>query len=274
MNLKQINPPFQQYKRTFSTLGSSKGGIKIGSADRIGPHNLDVISLIVGSLLGGNTFLEKRRIGFAIRIIFVKCNNNVAFLMWFHMFLAKRGYCNPNKPKLSKIIAKGNKVLFSYCISSYSFSSFYWLFKMFYRDNIKIIPRNLGNYLTPLALAIWFLEVPIGPYGLGNKAKLATEFHVSREDFKYLSKIFKKYNIDTIIQSKGGNLGGTLYIKTSSISTFSKIVKPNILPSLYYKLNGHHVKLSLPGSSGLHFSSLSSSLKLRENSPKIEIFFN
>lgn len=274
MNLKQINPPFQQYKRTFSTLGSSKGGIKIGSADRIGPHNLDVISLIVGSLLGGNTFLEKRRIGFSIRIIFVKCNNNVAFLMWFHMFLAKRGYCNPNKPKLSKIIAKGNKVLFSYCISSYSFSSFYWLFKMFYRDNIKIIPRNLGNYLTPLALAIWFLEVPIGPYGLGNKAKLATEFHVSREDLKYLSKILKKYNIDTIIQSKGGNLGGTLYIKTSSISTFSKIVKPNILPSLYYKLNGHHVKLSLPGSSGLHFSSLSSSLKLRENSPKIEFFFS
>jgi hypothetical protein len=29
---------------------------------------------------------------------------------------------------------------------------------MFYKDNIKIIPRNLGDYLTPLALAIWFLN--------------------------------------------------------------------------------------------------------------------
>jgi hypothetical protein len=95
---------------------------KLKPAERIGPHDLDVISLIVGSLLG-NTYLEKRKTGLAIRIIFVKCNNNVEFLMWFHLFLAKRGYCNLNKPKLSKIITKGNKVLFSYCISSYSFSS-------------------------------------------------------------------------------------------------------------------------------------------------------
>jgi hypothetical protein len=42
------------------------------------------------------------------------------------------------------------------------------------------------------------------------------------------------------------------------LSTFSKIVKLHILPSLHYKLNEHHVKLSLPGTSGLHFSSLPS----------------
>lgn len=220
----------------------------------------------MGSLLG-NTYLEKRKTGLAVRIIFVKYHNNVEFLMWFHLFLAKRGYCNLNKPRLSKIITKGNIVLFGYCISSYSFSSLNWLFEMFYKDNIKIIPRNLDNFLTPLALVIWFLNE--GHPGLGKKAKLTTKFHVSREDLKYLSIILQnKYNLDTVIKSKSRNLGGTLYIKNSS-STFSKIVKSHMLPSLHYKLNEHSVKLSLPGTSG-HFFSLLSSPKLRVYSAKRE----
>jgi hypothetical protein len=72
-------------KITFSTLVSSKGGIKIGSADIIGPHNLvagEVISLIVGSLLG-NSYLEKRENNrFAgTRITFVQVSDNVEYLM-------------------------------------------------------------------------------------------------------------------------------------------------------------------------------------------------
>lgn len=96
---------------------------KLKSEQRIGPHSLDVISLIVGSMLG-NTHLEKRKIGLGTRIIFEQCNNSVEYLMWFHKFLATRGYCNPNKPKLTKIIAKNNKVLFMYRINSYTLSSF------------------------------------------------------------------------------------------------------------------------------------------------------
>ena len=234
---------------------------KLKSKERIGPHNLDVISLIVGSLLT-NTYLEKRKNGLAIRITFVKCSNNVEFLMGFHLFLSKRGYCNYKEPKLSRIITKGNKVLFLYSINSYSFSSLVWLFDMFYRNNIKIIPSNLDKYLTPLALATWFLS----DVGLHKKAKTPTIFHVSIEDLKYLSFILKnKYYIDTVTDSKTGSL----YIKYSSLSTFSKIVKPHILPSLYYKLKGPVVKLSLHGTSGLHISStLHPSLKLAEYSIK------
>lgn len=38
--------------------------------------------------------------------------------------LAKAGYSSNKKPKLYKLIGKGNKVLFFYCLKSYSFSSF------------------------------------------------------------------------------------------------------------------------------------------------------
>jgi hypothetical protein len=72
----------------------------------------------------GNTHLEKIKIGLGTRIIFEQYNNSVEYLMWFHKFLAARGYCSPNKPKLAKIIAKKNKVLYTYRINSYTFSSF------------------------------------------------------------------------------------------------------------------------------------------------------
>ena len=37
----------------------------------------------------------------------------------------------------------------------------------------------------------------------------------------------------------GKNKGETLYISSQSFSTFSKIVKPYILPTLYYKLENY-----------------------------------
>ena len=223
---------------------------KLKSSQRIGPHNLDVISLIIGSLLS-NSYLEKR--GNSVRIIFVKYSNNVEYLMWFYSVLSTVGYCNKEKPKLFKLIGKYNKVLFIYSFKSYSFSSLIWLYDMFYADNMKIIPRNLDKYLTPLALATLFLS-SIWLVGI-KKPKLPITL-VLVEDLEYLSLILVKfYNIKTIINN---NLNGnkypsaSLYINNASVYTFSKIVKPHMLCSQYHLLNKPNLKLTLPGSHGVH----------------------
>ena len=65
---------------------------------KIGPHNIDVISIIIGSTLG-DTHLEKRSNGVGTRLKFVQSHKNVEYLMWFHKFYSDRGYCNPNTPK-------------------------------------------------------------------------------------------------------------------------------------------------------------------------------
>lgn len=96
---------------------------KISSLKRIGPHNIDILSIIVGSALG-DTHLEKRKRGIGTRVIFEQSNKNVEYLMWFHKYLADRGYCNPQKPKLQKRIRKNNEITFHYRINSYTFFSF------------------------------------------------------------------------------------------------------------------------------------------------------
>ena len=101
-------------------------------------------------------------------------------------------------------------------------------------------------------MATWFSS----ENELGRKANLVNKYYVSVENMKYLSLILKnKYNIETKIKIKNvhnsitnncGVTGGYLLIKNSSIHTFTKIVKPFILPSMHYKLHKPLVKLNIP----------------------------
>jgi len=74
---------------------------------------------------------------------------------------------------------------------------------------------------------------------LGKGAKIATK-GFSLDDLKFLCQLLKvKYNLDVSIHSPGGNKGNTLYIKSTSMMAFTLIIKPHVLPSMYYKL-GHY----------------------------------
>ena len=219
--------------RTFFT-GTGTG--KMVSYDRIGAHNIDIISIIVGSVLG-DSHLEKR---LGTRIIFEQSNKNVEYLMWFHSYLSSRGYCNPKKPKLHKRIKKNGEIFFHYRINTYTFSSFNWIHEMFYTlqegKYVKIIPSNIENYLTPLALAIWFSD---DGSKLGKGAKISTNCFKPNEILHICDILYKKYNITCSLNSGGVNKGHTLYIWTKSMPTFSKLIKPLMLPSLHYKLGDY-----------------------------------
>lgn len=203
------------------------------SLKRIGPHSEEIISIIIGSVLG-DSHLEKRKEGVGTRIHFEQCSNNVEYLMWFHKYIAERGYCSTAKPKLHKRIRKEGKIFYHYRINSYTFSSLNWIHEMFYKDGVKIIPQDIEKYLTPLALAIWYMDDG-SVSGLG--AKIATNCFKEEELKEMCKKLKIKYNLNTSIQSGGVKKGYVLYIKKDSMETLSKIIKEYMVKSLHYKLN-------------------------------------
>ena len=73
--------------------------IKIYSKKKIGPHNLDTLAFLFGSLLG-DSHAEVRSKNNSVRFTLQQENSNVEYLMWFHKYLSQRGYCNPKKPIL------------------------------------------------------------------------------------------------------------------------------------------------------------------------------
>lgn len=97
---------------------------------------------------------------------------------------------------------------------------------MFYEGltNIKTIPRNHGYYLTPLALAVWFLGHGLK---LDKGAKISIPFRVSKDDLEYLREILKtRYSLDTTILSESRTKGAILYINSSSMTVVYKIINP------------------------------------------------
>jgi hypothetical protein len=202
----------------------------------IGPHNIDIISLIIGSTLG-DSHLEKRKKGVGTRIIFEQASLNMEYLFWYHEYLSSRGYCSSSKPILKERITEKGTKYYQYRVNSYTFHSFNWIHEMFYKlvDNkyVKFVPLNIEKYLSPFALAIWFMddgsEVDTG-------VRLAT-YCFTFEEVKFLCKVLeKKYKIIATAAKSGKSKGYFIYIDYNSIELFSNIIKPYLHHSLVYKL--------------------------------------
>ena len=197
--------------------------------------------LIIGSLLG-NSYMKKNKLDNSIIITFVKCSNNMEYLILFHKLLKKFGVLDPKKKlKLKKIISKNNKVLFKYSLDSYNLYNMDWLYKIFYKNNKKIVPtkKNLDKLLTPLSLSVWYLDII--PKELKPEI---SRFDIKNKDLENISYVFKnKYNIETTIILEKDIIA--IYIKNTSKNIFIELIKPIILPSLEYKLKSLHNKFNL-----------------------------
>jgi len=217
-----------------STINKCSFHTHIRSKNRIGPHNIDIISVIIGSLLGhGNG--EKRNLN-GVRIRYRQSIINEEYIFWLYRFFNQRGYCSNLRPhyynRISKI--KGiSKNYQGYEFNLYTFTSFEWIYKMFYKKGKKRIHPNIGNYLTPLALAIWISD---DGCWTGYGVRIATNCFTLKE-VKLLIYILKKiYNLNTTIQKIYIKDKYSIYIKKESISDLRKIVSPFMHESMKYKL--------------------------------------
>ena len=221
-------------------------------------NNQDNLSLIVGSLLG-NSYLEKDKKG--VRMVFIKCSGNIEYLVKFYNSLIKLGYCKSKKPVLNKIISKKNKIIYYWKAETFYSTQFEWFYKIFYKCNIKTIPLNIKEYLTPLSLSVWYLDNTGKLYISNNQC-----FNLNNKNLDYIVQIFKDiYNIDIYykLESKGKV---AFYVENQSLNNFSRIIKPYIPCSLQSKLNNSHNKLTMW--SNLRLSSSKSINSLMQNNIK------
>jgi hypothetical protein len=74
---------------------------------------------------------------------------------------------------------------------------------------------------------------------LGKGARIATNCF-TLEEVNFLCKVLKsKYNIIATSNKCGKNKSHIIYIHGNSMKLFTNIIKPYLLPSLYYKLGSN-----------------------------------
>jgi len=128
---------------------------KVKAKNRIGPHNIDTLSIILGSLLG-NGKMQKLVEG---SMLVVRVTNK-EYALWLYRFFYNRGYTSNLQPRQNTrtILSTEGTEYYGYEFNTFTFRSFNWIHRMFYNNGRKVIPGNIYEYLTPLALAVWIMD--------------------------------------------------------------------------------------------------------------------
>lgn len=206
---------------------------KVNASNRIGPHNEDVISVLVGSLLGD--CYGSRRTVEGTRFCFRQSIVHKEYLFWLYDFFHTRGYCSNLKPrKYTRILkVQNNKEHFGYEFNTFTFRSFNWIHDMFYRKGKKVIRPELENYLTPLALAVWVMD----DGGFAKPGVRISTYNFSLDETKFLVSLLKKlYGLECTTQIKKNGVQSAIYIKKESVPKLIKIVLPYMHDSMHHKL--------------------------------------
>ena len=105
--------------------------------------------------------------------------------------------------------------------------------KIFYPESKKIIPKNLGKYLTPIALAVWYMDD--GYYYLRDKCSYLYLGNVTKKEAEIVNQIFiKKFDFLTRVKQK--KKGYVIYFPPKEVHKLKQIIKGYIISYFNYKL--------------------------------------
>lgn len=216
---------------------------RIHYKDRIGPHNIDIISFLVGCLLGDAHAYKSGTIGTRFR--FSQSIRHKDYIFFLYKFLFDRGYSSYKGPQLyQRTLIKTNgtkKTYYGHEFSTFTFSSLDWLYDLFYINKIKIISPELEHYFTPMSLA--YLIMDDGCWLPSSKSIKISTNCFTREEVDLLRSILEsKFGLQTtkqLLSKKEGNSPKdkyTIYVKVASFPKLIKLVLPYFCLSMQYKL--------------------------------------
>lgn len=121
-----------------------------------------------------------------------------------------------------------------YWFNTLSSGSFRFYAHQFYKDKKKIAPRLIKKMLTPLALAVWFMDDG-SIKSAAHKTVFLNTHSFDAGSIKLLQKaLMEKFGIKTAVRKE--KYGRQIYFLSETIDKFAEIVMPHILPSMRYKI--------------------------------------
>ena len=94
---------------------------RVLSIQRIGPHNFELLSILIGSLLGDG-HMEKD--GNGCRFAFYQEKSHGEYLLWLHQQLYNLGYCKLKIPAIQTRTSINGELRYFYRFRTFTYSSF------------------------------------------------------------------------------------------------------------------------------------------------------
>lgn len=193
-------------------------------------------SVIIGLILsdGWLTFPSNRsnyaRLGF-------KQSLSHSTYVWF-VFNILSHYCNTG-PKLTSSV-RVDKINYALGFFTRSLACFTELYSLFYPEGVKVIPQNIYDLLTPVALA--HLITGDGQ-ALHHGMAICTNCYSIQDVVRLMNVLMIRYRLECTIHLKRRHqkVEYMIYIRQDSMYLLRTIVKPYLCSSMLYKLENSKV---------------------------------
>ncbi len=103
----------------------------------------------------------------------------------------------------------------------------------FYRGRRKIVPAEIGRWMTPVALAVWFMDD-----GAADHRGVTFQTHGFEADEVEMLRMVLRERFEVAATLRRNKGRWVLYVPASSMGRFREHVGPLILPELAYKMAG------------------------------------
>lgn len=192
--------------------------------------------LVIGTLLGdGNC--QTQSAGNTWRYRAVHKLAHEAYL--FHKYEILKEFCQ-TPPALSVITdSRTNKQYSRYTFQTVTADDFRFYGQLFYKPQSdkswkKIVPPNIGTFLTPRALAYWYMDDgAIKWRGKSNAVRICTDSFSIDEINNLKTVLENNFSLKVSLQKKDDIQ--RLCILEESYPTLKELIASYLIPSMYYK---------------------------------------
>ena len=184
--------------------------------------------IIIGKLLGDG-HLETAN-GKTYRLKIEHSFNQCAYVDWLYQEIKSMASA---EPKLKLQIVNGVEYK-KYWFNTHYSGSFRFYAQQFYQSKQKVAPKLIGRWLTPLVLAVWFMD----DGSIKSKecqGKILNTQAFDAVSLERLQKaIHKNFRIQTSLRKQ--KEGFQIYILAGEIEKLRQTIGKYALPSMQYKL--------------------------------------
>jgi len=185
--------------------------------------------VLIGLMLGDGN-LETANSGRTYRLKIEHSVNQREYLE--HLYnLFKEWVLTP--PRIRRF-SVNNKVYNHLVFSTLSHASFRFYAHQFYNDGKKVVPKLIHRWLTPVALAYWFMD----DGSIKSRESKGVIFNTqgfSLFDVKKLINAMER-NFQLEVKERKQKEGYQIYVSGNSYEKFSSLVQPHLIESMKYKL--------------------------------------
>ena len=185
-------------------------------------------SVITGLMLSDGWLTFGSKTSKSARLGFKQSLSHSAYFLFVFSILSP--YCN----SMPNLISSNRKETKTYALQilTRSLPCFTKLYSLYYPNGVKIVPADIYNLLTPIALAHWIM-------GDGSKrAKglvLCTDNFSLQEVVLLVNILILKFDINPTIQKEKNYF--RIYINEKSLMKIKPFIKPYFVDHFLYKIN-------------------------------------